>query len=112
MNKVLPSPARAHDPRSRQIKLPPGVAAATGNQHGVEKIALDFVDGALDPHLHDYIVKDRSRSVTPPGSPWREMETETAAVDNAATNNTEGSNPEGSWTEVVPQYKALWIKVL
>ena len=100
-NKVLPSPTRAHDPQKRQLKLPPGVALVTGNQHAVKSVALDFVDGIIDPNLARYVQKDRSRSVTPPDSPWGEMETEMTAAENAAVSNTEGSEPEGSWTEVV-----------
>ena len=66
-----------------------------------------FIDGVLDPNLVRYIGKDRSRPITPPGSPWGEMETEAAAADNAATNNTEGSDPKGSWTEVVRGNRGL-----
>ena len=101
MNKVLPSPSRAHDPRRTQLKLPPGAAPVTGNQHAVNSVALDFVDTIFDPNLEAYKKKDRSRSTTPPGSPWEEMEPEKPAAENAADNNTEGSDPKGSWTEVV-----------
>ena len=76
-------------------------ASVTGNQHAVNSVALDFVDTILDPNLEAYKKKDRSRSTTPPGSPWEEMEPEQPAADNAAANNTEGSDPKGSWTEVV-----------
>ena len=100
-NKVLPSPSRAHDPRKTQLKLPPGAAPVTGNKHAVNSAALDFVDTILDPNLEAYKKKDRSRSITPPGSPWGEMEPELTAAENAAVNNTKGSDPEGSWTEVV-----------
>ena len=81
--------ARAHDPEKRQLKLPPGAALVTGNQH-VKSVALKFVDGILDPNLARYVQKDRSRSTTPPGSPWEETETEMTAADNAAANNTGG----------------------
>ena len=57
MNKVLPSPARAHDPKDRQIKLPPGAAPATGNQHGMEKVALDFIDGSWTPISYGIVLK-------------------------------------------------------
>ena len=67
----------------------------------MKSVALDFVDGILDPNLARYVQKDRSRSITPPSSPWGEMETEMTTTENAAVNNTEGSDPEGSWTEVV-----------
>ena len=64
MNMVLPSPERAHDPKTKQIKLPPGFAAATGNQHGVEKVVLNFVDGILDPNL----ARNREKSVRCPSA--------------------------------------------
>ena len=72
-NTVLSSPSRAHDPRKTPLKLPPGVAPVTGNQHGVNSVALNFVDGILDPNLEAYKKKDRSRSTTLPvhhGEKW------------------------------------------
>ena len=50
-NKVLPSPTRAHDPQKRQLKLPLSAALDTGNQHAMKSVALDFVDGILEPNL-------------------------------------------------------------
>jgi hypothetical protein len=83
------------------LVLKPGAAAVTGNQHAVKGVAIDFVDTILDPNLEAYKKKDRSRSNTPPGSPWGDMEPEQPAADNAAANNTEGSDPKGSWSGTV-----------
>ena len=49
-NTVLCSPLRAHDPRKKQLKLPPGAAPVmiTGNHHTLSSVAIDFVDGILD----------------------------------------------------------------
>ena len=100
-NTVLSSPSRAHDPRKTQLKLPPGAALVTGNQHAVKSVAFNFVDGALDLNLARYVQKDRSRSTISPDSPWGEMETEMPAAETAAANNTEVSDPKGSCTDAV-----------
>ena len=73
-------------------------------------------DGTLDPNLARYREKERSRSITPPGSPdpWpdpEEAEPEPAAAGNTVANNTEDSDANG-WTEVVRGNKkgAQWPK--
>ena len=80
------------------IKLPPNAAPAPGSPHGVEKVALNFIDGIIDPNIKRYRderARTRSNTPTPPGSPWGDSEEPAAPV-----NSTDAADPN-EWKEVV-----------
>ena len=99
MNRELPSPVRAHNPKQKHLKLPPHAAAASGISGGVERVTLNFLDTVVDPNLEDYKRKDRSRSTTPPdptprGSPWSADETTSAADGESMSFDAEPTMAE------------------